>query len=105
MCCFHYCVDYDSQETYIPANDALKKLRYSNVPQRIFVSGETGSGKTETVKHLTQFLCNSIGNADYVRQRVIESGSIIEVFANAETVGNKNSSRFCKLIKVSEYFK
>lgn len=77
-------------------------------PQSIFISGESGSGKTESVKYLLNFLCNVSKKAsatitDHINKYFIESNDIFEVFGNASTENNKNSSRFFKLIKV--YYK
>lgn len=66
--------------------------------QSIIICGNSGSGKTETSKHIISFLCeNSEPN---IQKKIISSNSLIEVFGNAKTPLNENSSRFVKLIQV-----
>ena len=80
--------------------------------QVLVVSGESGSGKTETAKVLISFLANHRDRRDAVRlreaaktvatteeqvhDRVISATPILEAFGNASTIRNKNSSRFGK---------
>lgn len=84
--------------------------------QAILVSGESGAGKTETVKIVMKHLA-SIGNtapatgdeateaeklsenADVVK-KILESNPLFEAFGNASTVRNDNSSRFGKFTKL-----
>ena len=76
--------------------------------QSILVSGESGAGKTETVK-----IClNHIASIQYgkkhwcstdndpVVQRVVESNPLLEAFGNAKTRRNDNSSRFGKYLQL-----
>lgn len=78
--------------------------------QSILVSGESGAGKTETVKILMGHLAvaSSAGreeeggaggrgdgkreNEDVIR-KIIESNPLLESFGNAQTTRNDNSSR------------
>jgi len=91
--------------------------------QAILVSGESGAGKTETVKIVMTHLA-SIGttagaaaagggggkgeaatletspeNADVVK-KILESNPLFEAFGNAKTLRNDNSSRFGKFTKL-----
>ena len=95
--------------------------------QSILVSGESGAGKTETVKILMSHLAsvqargqtlslpkNGHDEEDIVRnlsmeesfasspivQRVLDSNPLLEAFGNAKTVRNDNSSRFGKYIQL-----
>lgn len=81
-------------------SEAMKKLRSTKCSQSIVVTGLSGSGKTETTKHLIQFLCNK-GALNVVKDRIWQSNPILELFGNAETSENLNSSRFSKIIDVS----
>lgn len=66
-------------------------LKHHKKQQSIIITGVSGSGKTETTKHIIDFLCeNSSQSAD----------AIFEDFGNAKTRANNNSSRFCKQILV-----
>jgi myosin heavy subunit len=80
--------------------------------QSILVSGESGSGKTESTKFLMRFL-TSVGrdavvvetpHADDVTveigRRILQTNPILESFGNAQTIRNDNSSRFGKFIKI-----
>lgn len=66
--------------------------------QSILITGVTGSGKTETGKHIIDFLCRT--ESDSVN--ITKTNPIFEAFGNARTRGNANSSRFCKHMKVSD---
>lgn len=76
--------------------------------QSILISGESGSGKTETTKLLLRYLStvaspalNSDANCSSVQYKVIESNPILESFGNARTIRNDNSSRFGKFVELS----
>eukprot|EP00588_Corethron_pennatum_P021465 CAMPEP_0194317724 /NCGR_PEP_ID=MMETSP0171-20130528/14450_1 /TAXON_ID=218684 /ORGANISM="Corethron pennatum, Strain L29A3" /LENGTH=743 /DNA_ID=CAMNT_0039074427 /DNA_START=42 /DNA_END=2269 /DNA_ORIENTATION=- len=75
--------------------------------QSVLVSGESGAGKTETVKIMMNHLAaldgsshtNEQGTSSVVR-RVLESNPLLEAFGNARTSRNDNSSRFGKYIQL-----
>ncbi len=91
---------------------AYKGLALDSQHQSILVSGESGAGKTETVKivmsHLASVQSNdemntsgSSNNKDnIVVRRVLQSNPLLEAFGNAKTVRNDNSSRFGKYIQL-----
>ena len=63
--------------------------------------GESGAGKTETVKILMNHLAAVGGNNDDgVIKRVLNSNPLLESFGNAKTVRNDNSSRFGKFTQL-----
>ena len=68
--------------------------------QSILVSGESGSGKTENTKYILRYLCNNYSNNKELASKIINSNYIIELFGNAKTIRNQNSSRFGKFIKL-----
>lgn len=84
------------------ANKVLQNLKTNKITQSILVSGTSGSGKTETIKHITKFLCNVNMNdaAKTIRQHIIDSNHILESFGNARTENNRNSSRYFKHMEV-----
>ena len=79
--------------------------------QSILVSGESGAGKTETVKiclnHIASVQRGQVppgyyGSSDYdpIVQRVVQSNPLLEAFGNAQTRRNDNSSRFGKYLQL-----
>lgn len=80
---------------YTTANEVRIKLQEKS--QSIILTGLSGSGKTESSKHIVNYLC--IGSSD-VGQLVMACNPILEAFGNARTGDNTNSSRFCKTIQV-----
>jgi myosin heavy subunit len=82
--------------------------------QSILVSGESGAGKTETVKICLNHIASTQkgkstisyldtssdhGN-DPVVARIVESNPLLEAFGNAQTRRNDNSSRFGKYLQL-----
>jgi len=70
--------------------------------QVLMVSGESGAGKTESAKYVMHYLCDiSLDKRADVSKSLIESTNpILEAFGNAQTVKNKNSSRFGKFMRL-----
>lgn len=84
---------------------SYKGLAFGGQDQSILVSGESGAGKTETVKIAMNHIASvqrgktSASNesfSDPVVNRVLESNPLLEAFGNAKTRRNDNSSRFGK---------
>ncbi|RHZ34840.1 hypothetical protein DYB37_009606, partial [Aphanomyces astaci] len=94
-----------AHETY----RALTVDKHKN--QTVLVSGESGSGKTETTKFIMQYLAavshtphstapsHECGTAN-ISDQVLQSNPILESFGNARTLRNDNSSRFGKFVKI-----
>jgi myosin-5 len=101
---------------------AYKGLLRDEEDQSILVSGESGAGKTETVKILLRNLASiqegGMNTASAKRllpggettthpqdnntivQRVLDSNPLLEAFGNATTLRNDNSSRFGKYLQL-----
>lgn len=71
--------------------------------QSILVSGESGSGKTETVKIMLVHLADVArhgGATSQIITQVLRAGPLLESFGNAATLRNGNSSRFAKFLRI-----
>jgi myosin-5 len=91
---------------YETSSLCYKGLAVDGAPQSILVSGESGAGKTETVKICMNHIASvQAGPSDEVTvnpvvQRVVESNPLLEGFGNAKTRRNDNSSRFGKYLQL-----
>eukprot|EP00741_Cyanophora_paradoxa_P024937 tig00000056_g24071.t1 len=79
-----------------------KNERDEHTSQAILVSGESGAGKTETVKIIMEYLAAVSGGMTITKisDMVLKSNPILEAFGNAKTLRNDNSSRFGKFIEI-----
>lgn len=83
---------------------SYRGLAFDKQDQSILVSGESGAGKTETVKICMNHIASVQkgrdsapgGDIDPVVKRVLDSNPLLEAFGNAKTTRNDNSSRFGK---------
>lgn len=86
---------------YAASSAAYAGLQETYADQSILVSGESGAGKTETVKILMAHLAFIASSEDTTHiKRIVESNPLLESFGNAQTVRNDNSSRFGKFIEL-----
>lgn len=65
----------------------------------VLLTGESGAGKSENTKHLLNYMCHHISSSGW-NQRLRALNPILELFGNARTANNHNSSRFNKFIQV-----
>jgi myosin heavy subunit len=93
------------------ANDVVQKFRENYTDQSILCCGESGAGKTETLKYLLRFFAGSLEvplQAEtqpqkalrILERKILESNPIMESFGNASTRKNENSSRFGKFVEL-----
>ncbi|KAJ8304274.1 hypothetical protein KUTeg_017857 [Tegillarca granosa] len=86
------------------ADSAFYTMLRTKKNQCIVISGESGSGKTEStnllIHHLTA-LSQKGSHGSGVEQTILGAGPVLEAFGNAKTVHNNNSSRFGKFIQVN----
>lgn len=68
------------------------------------LTGESGSGKTENTNKLLKFISVSL-HSNMSNKQLDFINPLLEMFGNAKTALNPNSSRFCKFIKVNEKIK
>ncbi|KAK7244386.1 hypothetical protein RIF29_39207 [Crotalaria pallida] len=90
----------DSPHVYAMADAAYSEMITEEVNQSIIISGESGSGKTETAKIAMQYLAALGGGSCGVENEVLQTNFVLEAFGNAKTSRNDNSSRFGKLIEI-----
>ncbi|RDY10682.1 Myosin-2, partial [Mucuna pruriens] len=91
----------DSPHVYAMADAAYNKMKRDEVNQSIIISGESGSGKTETAKIALQYLAAlGGGGRRAMENEFLQMNCILEAFGNAKTSRNNNSSRFGKLIEI-----
>jgi len=111
---------YYEKHHYDPHIYEMSSLAYAglcnkNKSQSILVTGESGAGKTETIKIVVSHLArihtliedddrssrSVVGNdTEAIVKRVLESSLLFEAFGNAKTVRNNNSSRFGKFTQL-----
>ena len=98
------------------ADRAYRSMTHYGQSQAVIISGESGSGKTETAKIVMSYLTWSGGGEKggaqsgrrpsmdarvaQLAQRVLQANPVLESFGNARTVRNDNSSRFGKFTKI-----
>ncbi|NWV01396.1 MYO9B protein, partial [Upupa epops] len=85
------------------ADVAYHAMLKKHVNQCIVISGESGSGKTQSTNFLIHCLTalSQKGYASGVERTILGAGPVLEAFGNAKTAHNNNSSRFGKFIQVN----
>ncbi|OCU01675.1 hypothetical protein XELAEV_18007469mg [Xenopus laevis] len=93
---------------YAVADNAYRVMCTERNNHFILISGESGSGKTETSKKILQYLamtCPITEKLQTIRDRLLLSNPVLEAFGNAKTIRNDNSSRFGKYMDVQFDYK
>ncbi|XP_075404795.1 unconventional myosin-IXb isoform X3 [Tenrec ecaudatus] len=85
------------------ADAAYHAMLRKRLNQCIVISGESGSGKTQSTNFLIHCLTalSQKGYACGVERTILGAGPVLEAFGNAKTAHNNNSSRFGKFIQVN----
>ncbi|KAK3096266.1 hypothetical protein FSP39_025127 [Pinctada imbricata] len=87
---------------YSTADWAHRCLIREQASQCCVISGESGSGKTESCKLLVQHLVSVAGSEESnLNQKISQVNPVLEAFGNARTVMNINSSRFAKYMELN----
>lgn len=79
---------------------SLSNLKKFNKNQTILISGDSGSGKTYNTRCIINYYAHYFSCNEKLCNQIINANPIIEVFGNAQTIMNDNSSRFGKFIKL-----
>jgi len=85
------------------SNAAYRGICERQESQTVFLSGESGAGKTETAKHMMKFLAlagSNDGAVTNIENQILESTPLLEAFGNAVALRNDNSSRFVQFIQL-----
>ncbi|KAK0423351.1 hypothetical protein QR680_008098 [Steinernema hermaphroditum] len=90
---------------YAIADKAYQEMLNTRKSHCIVISGESGSGKTESANFLLHQL-DRVSKKSYLGGRGLEeiimsAGPVLEAFGNAVTSQNNNSSRFGKFLKLN----
>ncbi|XP_063074529.1 unconventional myosin-IXb isoform X2 [Engraulis encrasicolus] len=85
------------------ADAAFYTMLKKRVDQAVIISGESGSGKTQSTNFLIHCLTalSQKGYTSGVERTILGAGPVLEAFGNAKTAHNNNSSRFGKFIQVN----
>ncbi|XP_062848891.1 unconventional myosin-IXb [Trichomycterus rosablanca] len=85
------------------ADAAFHAMLSKRTNQCIVISGESGSGKTQSTKFIIHCLTalSRKGCTSGVERTILGAGPVLEAFGNAKTSYNNNSSRFGKFIRVN----
>lgn len=95
----------DSPACNVPHVFKIAQLAYKDVlashnNQCCVISGESGSGKTETAKFIVSHLLSMCKGSGGLEQRIVQVNPLLEAFGNAKTIINDNSSRFGKYLDI-----
>ncbi|XP_060729625.1 unconventional myosin-IXb isoform X1 [Tachysurus vachellii] len=85
------------------ADAAFWAMLNKRTNQCIVISGESGSGKTQSTNFIIHCLTalSRKGCTSGVERTILGAGPVLEAFGNAKTTYNNNSSRFGKFIQVN----
>lgn len=91
---------FSTPHIYNIAQKSIDNLTNHIKNQTILVSGDSGAGKTFSVKSIINYFAHHFSSDEYLCNQIINANPIIEMFGNAQTAMNDNSSRFGKFIKI-----
>ena len=92
-----YSVKPPDAHIFYVVEDAYRDMMKNQKSQAFIISGESGSGKTESANYIIKYLTNSSSD---ININIKISNFILESFGNAKTARNNNSSRFGKFIEI-----
>lgn len=97
----HQVLIFFVRHLFAVASSAYSSLSKTGESQVVVISGESGSGKTESTKLVMQYLA-AVNKApsNLVTEQILEASPLLESFGNAKTVRNDNSSRFGKYLEI-----
>ncbi|XP_077580397.1 unconventional myosin-IXb [Stigmatopora nigra] len=90
-----------SPHIFAMADRAYRAMLNRKVDQCMVMSGESGSGKTESSSYLVHCL-TALSQQTYcsgMERAILGASPVMQAFGNAKTIANNNSSRFGKFIQ------
>ncbi|KAM9458988.1 unconventional myosin-IXb-like isoform 1-T1 [Salvelinus alpinus] len=92
-----------SPHIFAVADVAYHTMLKKQENQCVVISGESGSGKTQSANFLIHCLTalSQKGYSSGVERTILGAGPVLEAFGNAKTAQNNHSSRFGKFIQVN----
>ncbi|KAL9962674.1 hypothetical protein ACROYT_G031796 [Oculina patagonica] len=90
-----------SPHVYSKCKAVLKSMCHSSKSQCCVLTGDSASGKTESLKHFLGYIVNVVVPTQAsLKSKFLQVQFILEAFGNAVTVHNSNSSRFAMYYEV-----
>ncbi|CAB1326759.1 unnamed protein product, partial [Coregonus sp. 'balchen'] len=92
-----------SPHIFAVADVAYRTMLKKQENQCVVISGESGSGKSQSTNFLVHCLTalSQKGYSSGAERTILGAGPVLEAFGNAKTAQNNNSSRFGKFIQVN----
>jgi myosin heavy subunit len=79
---------------FLTADNAYNSLIRNYLSQSIVISGESGSGKTESIKLILKYVTHisrkNVSNNRNIQEQILQANPIMEAFGNAKTSRNNN---------------
>lgn len=85
---------------YLVIDSAYQDLCEYKRSQSLLISGESGAGKTYTVRVCLGYLSEAAGSPTGIERKIMAANPLLEAFGNAKTLRNDNSSRFGKFVRL-----
>ena len=86
---------------FVVADNAYTALIRNYLSQSVVISGESGSGKTESIKlilkYITHIARKNAPNHRNIQDQILQANPVMEAFGNAKTSRNNNRSIFLSL--------
>ncbi|BAM38975.1 myosin a [Theileria orientalis strain Shintoku] len=85
---------------YYTSRRALENLHDFKYSQTVIVSGESGTGKTQSANMMMRYFASGGTQSGHIQQVVMAFNPVLESFGNAKTIRNNNSSRFGRFMQL-----